>query len=89
MGKWGVIFSKQALKDYQRIKDAGLAPKVKALAALLEENPFQTPPHYEKLVGDLGGYYSRRINIRHRIVYAVRQEEHQVIILRLWTHYDK
>ena len=89
MGKWEVIFTKQALKDYQLIKEAGLTPKVMALAALLEENPFQTPPPYEKLIGDLGGRYSRRINIQHRIVYSVNREEQQVKILRMWTHYEK
>lgn len=89
MGKWEVIFTKQALKDYQLIKGAGLAPKVMALATLLNENPFQTPPPYEKLIGDLKGWYSRRINIQHRIVYSVNQEMQQVKILRMWTHYER
>lgn len=89
MGKWEVIFSKQAFKDYQLIKEAGLTSKVVALAALLEEDPFKTPPPYEKLVGDLDGRYSRRINIQHRIVYSINQERQQVKILRMWTHYEK
>lgn len=89
MEKWEVVFTKQAVKDYQLIKAAGLSQKIITLSSLLEENPFQTPPPYEKLIGDLDGRYSRRINIQHRMVYSINQEERQVKILRLWTHYEK
>lgn len=86
-GTWDVIFAKQAIKDLDHIKAAGLANKVKALTAVLQENPFQTPPPYEKLVGNLAGFYSRRINIQHRLIYMVDETDRQVKILRMWTHY--
>jgi len=85
---WRVILSKKAVKDAKRLKEAGLKPEAEALLFLLLKNPFQTPPAYEKLVGNLKGYYSRRINIQHRLVYAVNNEEKVVHVLRMWTHYE-
>ncbi len=85
---WHVVFSKQAQKDARHLAAAGLKDKAQLLLAVLTENPFQTPPPYEKLVGDLAGAYSRRINIQHRLVYQVLQAEHTVKVLRLWTHYE-
>ena len=85
---WRVVFTKQAQKDARNIASAGLKEKVQALLALLAENPFQTPPAYEKLVGDLAGAYSRRINIQHRLVYQVLQADRTVKVLRMWTHYE-
>lgn len=83
-----VIFSKQAIKDLARIKQAGLLKNVKTLVSILEQNPFANPPPYEKLVGNLLGNYSRRINIQHRLIYEVMESEKCVRILRLWTHYE-
>ncbi len=83
-----VVFTKYALKDARKIKEAGLKPKVEALLALLVNDPFQTPPRYEKLIGDLKGAYSRRITIQHRLVYQVLEEERVVKILRMWSHYE-
>lgn len=88
MVKWEVAYSKQALKDAKKVKAAGLKPKVEALLALLERDPFQNPPTFEKLVGDLAGAYSRRINIHNRLVYEVFAKERVVRILRMWTHYE-
>lgn len=88
MVKWEVAYSKQALKDARKVKAAGLKPKVEALLALLERDPFQNPPSFEKLVGDLAGAYSRRINIHNRLVYEVFAKERVVRILRMWTHYE-
>lgn len=88
MVNWNVILSKQALKDAQRIKSAGLGLKVQRLIQLLENNPYTTPPPYEKLVGNLQGMYSRRITLQHRLVYTVEEHEHAVHVLRLWTHYE-
>ena len=85
---WRCVFTKQAQKDARKLAAAGLEGKAQALLAILETNPFQTPPPYEKLVGDLAGAYSRRINIQHRLVYQVVEAERAVKILRLWTHYD-
>ena len=85
---WQVILSKKAVKDAKRLKEAGLKPDAESLLFLLSKNPFQTPPAYEKLVGNLKGYYSRRINIQHRLVYAVNTEEKVVHVLRMWTHYE-
>lgn len=84
---WRVVFSKQAAKDAKKLSSSGLKPKAQALINLLEEDPFATPPRYERLVGDLSGMYSRRINIRHRLVYEVFEEERTVRVLRMWTHY--
>jgi Txe/YoeB family toxin of toxin-antitoxin system len=85
---WNVVFAKQAQKDARNLASAGLKEKAQALLLVLAENPFQTPPPYEKLVGDLAGAYSRRINIQHRLVYQVLQTEHTVKVLRMWTHYE-
>ena len=88
MVKWELAFSKQALKDAKKVKAAGLKPKVEELLAILERDPFQNPPSFEKLVGDLAGAYSRRINIHNRLVYQVFNTEHTVRVLRMWTHYE-
>lgn len=85
---WRVVFTKQVQKDAKNLVSAGLKPKTEALLAILKENPFQNPPPYEKLVGDLSGAYSRRINIQHRLVYQVLDEEKVVKVLRMWTHYE-
>lgn len=88
MVKSELAFSKQALKDAKKVKAAGLKPRVEELLALLEKDPFQNPPSFEKLVGDLAGTYSRRINIHHRLVYEVFAKERVVRVLRMWTHYE-
>ena len=88
MVKWELAFSKQALKDAKKVKAAGLKPGVEELLALLEKDAFQRPPSFEKLVGDLAGAYSRRINIHHRLVYEVFTKERVVRVLRMWTHYE-
>ena len=85
---WEIYYTKQAIKDSKRLIESGLKEKAKHLISILEENPFQNPPPYEKLVGDLSGAYSRRINIQHRLVYQVYADEHIVKILRMWTHYE-
>lgn len=84
---WQLVFTKQAQKDAKKLSSAGLRPKAEALLEVLRKNPFQNPPPYEKLVGDLTGAYSRRINIQHRLVYQVLTEEKTVKVIRLWTHY--
>lgn len=83
-----LVYSKQAQKDAKKLSAAGLKSKAMNLLGVLEENPFQSPPAYEKLVGDLVGLYSRRINIQHRLVYQVLEQERIVKILRLWSHYE-
>ena len=83
-----LLFSKTAIKDLEKLKSSGLSSKAKLLIDLLRQNPFESPPSYEKLVGDLSGAYSRRINIQHRLVYSVDQENKTVKILRMWTHYE-
>jgi len=85
---WRVVFTKQAQKDARNLASSGLKDKAQALLAVVAENPFQNPPPFEKLVGDLAGAYSRRINIQHRLVYEVVQSEHTVKVLRMWTHYE-
>jgi len=85
---WNLVFSKYALKDAKKLSAAGLKDKAQALLGILELNPLQNPPPYEKLVGDLQGVYSRRINIQHRLVYEVFRKEKIVRVLRMWTHYD-
>lgn len=85
---WQLVYAKQAQKDAQKLAAAGLKDKAKALLAVVQENPLQNPHPYEKLVGDLTGAYSRRINIQHRLVYQVLQSEQVVKVLRLWSHYD-
>ena len=81
-------FTKQAQKDVRKLVSSGLKPKAQDLLAILELDPWQNPPPYEKLVGDLAGAYSRRINIQHRLVYQVLEAEKVVKVLRLWTHYE-
>jgi toxin YoeB len=83
---WRLPYTKQAQKDAKRLAAGGLKEKAQGLLSLLEEDPFQSPPPYEKLVGDLSGAYSRRINIQHRLVYQVLEEERIVKVLRMWTH---
>ena len=85
---WKLVYTKQAQKDAQKLAAAGLKPKAKLLLDILAENPFQNPPPYEKPVGDLAGAYSRRINIKHRLVYQVLEEIGTVKVLRMWTHYE-
>ncbi|MES9818841.1 MAG: Txe/YoeB family addiction module toxin [Candidatus Thiodiazotropha sp.] len=85
---WNIVYTKQAQKDAKKMAQSGLKSKAKKLLDIIERNPYQTPPSYEKLVGDLNGAYSRRINIQHRIVYQVIENEKTVKILRLWTHYE-
>ena len=85
---WQVVFTSQAQKDAQKIAHAGLKGKTEKLLQILQDNPFQNPPSYEKLVGDLLGAYSRRINIQHRLVYQVLEQEKVVKVLRMWTHYE-
>jgi len=85
---WRVVFTKQAQKDAHKLASSELKDKAQALLAVVSQNPFQNPPPYEKLVGDLAGAYSRRINIQHRLVYEVVQSEHTVKVLRMWTHYE-
>lgn len=86
--KWQLVFTKQAQKDAIKIAQSGLKDKVQALLVILGENPLQNPPPYEKLVGDLSGAYSRRINIQHRLVYQLFEEQQTVKVLRMWTHYE-
>ena len=88
MVSWSVVYAKQALKDAKKVKAIGLKEKVQALLEVLESDPFQNPPPFEKLVGDLSGAYSRRINIQHCLVYDVFSEQRTVRVLRMWTHYD-
>lgn len=85
---WSLAFSKQALKDAKKLKAAGLKPKAEELLEILKRDPFQNPPSFEKLVGDLAGAYSRRINIHNRLVYEVFAKERVVRVLRMWTHYE-
>lgn len=85
---WEIIYTKQAEKDAKKIKQAGLKSKTEKLIDILNHNPFKNPPRYEKLVGDLTGAYSRRINIQHRLVYSVDEKEKVIKVLRLWTHYQ-
>ena len=85
---WRVVFTKQAQKDAHKLASSELKDKAQALLAVVSQNPFQNPPPYEKLDGDLAGAYSRRINIQHRLVYEVVQSEHTVKVLRMWTHYE-
>jgi Txe/YoeB family toxin of toxin-antitoxin system len=88
MVKWRIVYTKQAQKDAKRIAAASLRPKAEQLLEILSKNPFQTPPPYEKLMGDLSGAYSRRINIQHRLVYQILKEIRTVKVIRMWTHYE-
>ena len=85
---WQLAYSKQALKNAKKLKAAGLKQKAEALLAVLAKDPFQNPPPFEKLVGDLAGAYSRRINIHNRLVYEVFAKQKTVRVLRMWTHYE-
>ncbi len=89
MGRYRVIYTKQAKKDAVKIKHSNMQKKTIELIKLIEEDPYKTPPNYERLIGDMSGAYSRRINIQHRLVYQVLEEEKKVKILRMWTHYEK
>jgi Txe/YoeB family toxin of toxin-antitoxin system len=85
---WETVFTKQAQKDAKKLARAGLKAKAQKLLEIIREDPFQSPPPYEKLIGDLSGAYSRRINIQHRLVYQVYQQERIIKVLRFWTHYE-
>lgn len=85
---WNIYYTKQARKDSKKLASAGLKRKTQELLAIIQDNTYQNPPPYEKLVGDIDGAYSRRINIQHRIVYQVLEKENAVKVLRLWTHYE-
>lgn len=85
---WRLVFTSQAQKDAKKLVSSGLKPKAEELLAILADDPFQRPPPFEKLVGDLSGAYSRRINIQHRLVYQVLEEDRVVKVLRLWSHYE-
>ena len=85
---WRLVYTKQAEKDAKKIARTGLRPKVEALLRLLSKNPYHKPPSFEKLVGDLEGAYSRRINVQHRLVYQIFPDTKTVKIIRLWTHYE-
>ena len=85
---WELVYTKQAQKDAKKLSASGLKTKAQKLLSIIKEDPFQNPPPYEKLVGDLSGAYSRRINIQHRIVYQIYEQENIVKIIRLWTHYE-
>jgi len=85
---WEVVFARQAMKDAKKLVASGLKPRAQELLAVLARDPFQNPPPFEKLVGDLAGAYSRRINIQHRLVYEVFAKEKTVRVLRMWTHYE-
>ena len=85
---WEIVYSKQAVKDSKKIIESKLENRVKKLITILENDPFQTEPPYEKLIGDLAGAYSRRINIQHRLVYQIFIKEKTIRILRMWTHYE-
>jgi len=88
MVNWKLVYTKQAQKDAKKLAATGLRPKVELLLKILKKNPFQAPPLFEKLVGDLEGAYSRRINIQHRLIYQVIKRYKTVKIIRMWTHYE-
>ena len=88
MVKWRIVYTRQAQKDAKKIAAAGLRPKAEKLLEILSKNPFQAPPPFEKLIGDLSGAYSRRINIQHRLVYQVLEGIRTVKVIRMWTHYE-
>ena len=85
---WKLVYTKDAQKDSKKLASSGLRPKAELILTILAENPYQNPPPYEKLIGDLAGAYSRRINIQHRLVYQIFDKERIVKIIRLWTHYE-
>ena len=86
--KWRIVYTRQAIKDSKKIESANLKPKVVKLLDVLRADPYISPPHFEKLLGDLSGAYSRRINIHHRLVYQLYDKEKTVKIIRMWTHYE-
>ncbi|MCH7820032.1 Txe/YoeB family addiction module toxin [Candidatus Marinimicrobia bacterium MT.SAG.2] len=86
--KWRIVYTRQAIKDSKKIESANLKPKVVKLLDVLRADPYSSPPHFEKLLGDLSGAYSRRINIHHRLVYQLYDKEKTVKIIRMWTHYE-
>ncbi|MGB5281024.1 MAG: Txe/YoeB family addiction module toxin [Arenicellales bacterium] len=88
MVSWKIVYTKQAQKDAKKITQSGLKNKAKILLDIIKEDPLQNPPSYEKLVGDLAGAYSRRINIQHRLVYQLYEKEKIVKVIRMWTHYE-
>ena len=88
MTPWQLVFTKKAQKDARRLASAGLRPKAEQLLSIIAEDPFRKPPPFEKLLGDLRGAYSRRINIQHRLVYQVVEEAYTVKVLRMWSHYE-
>ncbi|MCK0505846.1 MULTISPECIES: Txe/YoeB family addiction module toxin [Aromatoleum] len=88
MVSWEIVYARQALKDAKKLAASGLKPKAQEVLVVLADDPFKNPPPFEKLVGDLAGAYSRRINIQHRIVYEVFANEKTVRVLRMWTHYE-
>ncbi len=85
---WKLVYTKQAQKDAKKLASSGLKNKAKRLLDIIQKDPYQNPPPYEKLVGDLSGAYSRRINIQHRLVYQIYEKEQTIKVIRLWTHYD-
>ena len=85
---WELHYTKQAQKDAKKLSQSGLKKKAQSLLEIISTNPYQNPPPYEKLVGDLSGAYSRRINIQHRLVYQVLEKENAIKVLRMWTHYE-
>jgi toxin YoeB len=85
---WKLVYTKQAQKDAKKLASSSLKPKAQGLLALIAEDPYRRPPPFEKLIGDLAGAYSRRINIQHRVVYEVLEDERVVKVLRLWSHYE-
>ena len=85
---WRLVYTKQAQKDAKKLASSGLKKKAESIIKILRENPYQVPPAYEKLVGDLAGSYSRRINIQHRMIYQILNDEKVVKIIRMWTHYE-
>ena len=85
---WSIVYTKQAQKDAKKLAASNLKPQAQRLLDIIAKNPFQKPPPYEKLIGDLAGAYSRRINIQHRLAYQVYDAEHTVKVVRMWTHYE-
>ncbi|MBC7980243.1 MAG: Txe/YoeB family addiction module toxin [Armatimonadetes bacterium] len=85
---WAIVYTKQARKDARKLASSNLKPQAQGLLDIIAKNPFQNPPRYEKLIGDLAGAYSRRISIQHRLVYQVYDAERTVKVLRMWTHYE-
>ena len=85
---WSIVYTRQAQKDARKIASANLRPQAERLLDMIAKNPFQSPPPYDKLIGDLAGSYSRRINIQHRLVYQVYRAERIIKVIRMWTHYE-